>query len=138
VFGFICVVVVILLAMDSEVELYDSDILALERVVAKLNSGPERPRSFEEFSREAIERFEDAGYVVTVSGDIGLGGGQVVFLPEITIVARIDKRGEFDHEKMAWEVQHDILGIDDNPGAVQPDGTVRAPEQATSLYVPKK
>ena len=39
---------------------------------------------------------------------------------------------EFDHEKMAHEVQHDILGLS-QPGAVTKDGVWIEPSTSTSI-----
>lgn len=92
------------------IELYDSDILVVEKV---LNIVKERAQSgsrdYDAFDREIKERFHDAGYVVDVkwySTNV-----KDVYSPDIEIVGRTDRQGAFDHDKMQHEVVEDILEL---------------------------
>ena len=116
--------------MDSAVELYHSDIIKLESVLAEVNKYQGTRQNLEVFIQEIEGRFAEAGYRVEV----------VTFQDEhepdfygfdLNILDRIEPV-EFDHEKMAHEVQHDILGLS-QPGAVTKDGVWIEPPTVVSM-----
>lgn len=107
----------------------DSEILAIEQVLKKLNESAWNPRDVDGFTREIIERFGLAGYNVAVTWNYT--NFVSVYMPTITIVSRTEKN-VFDHDKMSWEVQHNILGLE-TAGAVQPDGSVKSPIHQTAF-----
>jgi len=91
------------------IELYDSDILVVERVLNIVRERGQNRRDYDAFDREIKERFFDAGYVVDVKWyHTNIEG---VKSPDIEIVGRTEKQGEFDHEKMAHQVTEDILEL---------------------------
>ena len=122
-------------ADDDLIEPYDSEIPKIERVLAELSRKVGTRQDHQAFRREAEERFAEIGFVVSV---LLVPGEDAVLYPKISITGRITKT-EFDPEKMAWEVQHDVLGIDE-PGVVSQtkDGliVVKDPKKLTSFSGP--
>jgi hypothetical protein len=92
------------------IELYDSDILVVEKVLNIIKErAAQRSHDYDAFDREIKERFHDAGYIVDVkwwSTD-----QKDLYAPDIEIIGRVDKQGEFDHEKMGHEVVNDLLEL---------------------------
>jgi hypothetical protein len=95
---------------SRSIELYDSDILVVEKILNIIKErATERSHDYDAFDREIKERFFDAGYIVDVkwySTNV-----QDVYSPDIEIIGRTEKQGEFDHEKMGHEVVNDILEL---------------------------
>jgi hypothetical protein len=127
--------------VDVLVDVYDSEILEIEAVILKLNAHAFHVLSIDAYVREAKERFGEIGFIVDVqiheiqsSGLMPIGS----YIPAITVKSRVEQPKTFDHERMAWEVQHNILGLDETAGAMQPDGSIKSPDQVTSLLIPKK
>lgn len=112
------------------IDLYDTEIMAIGDVLGQLNATTHHPRNLEGFRKEVIERFGLAGFVVTCvvfeSNESG------VFLPEITVVGRVEKLPEFDHDRQRFEVQTDVAGIS-TPGAITPNGTIIEPSKSTAF-----
>lgn len=108
--------------VTSQVNLYDSEIIAVEKVLEKLNERRTRTArmSYEAFTEEARNRFAEIGLVVSVlwyeagtpQADGSLKKLEGVLIPEILIKARTNaKTFEFDHDRMAHEVQSDLLQL---------------------------
>lgn len=116
--------------LDSEV---DKITEVMKRLIARFEGQIRDPKDFDQ---EAKERFAEIGFKVEVIWYKALGLGQEMNVPEVSVVARIDPK-EFDHEQMAWEVQHDVLGVD-QPGSLQADGTLRSPDHSTSFATPRE
>lgn len=92
------------------IELYDSDILVIEKVYQILQErGASGSRDYDAFDREIKDRFYNAGYVVDVKWFHTNVDG--VKRPDIEIVGRVGKQGEFDHDQMQHEVVEDILEL---------------------------
>lgn len=104
-------------AIQSDVELYDSDRLQLKALVGFLNQRnvgkSAAVLSPQKYATELVERFFKVGYHVEVrmyaledteTGDI------VEWQPSILIEARVEPEEEFDHDRMRYEVRSDILG----------------------------
>jgi hypothetical protein len=85
--------------------------------------------------------FADVGLIVRVTWDaVHDSTGRLLRMrPNPTLIGKVNARpGEgFDHDQQAWEVQHDVLGIDPNPGAIQPDGSIKSVPRVTSLNTTK-
>ncbi len=107
--------------VTSEVNLYDSEILEVEKVIDKLNERRAKTArmSYEAFTTEAKERFAEIGLKVSVlwyeagaeQPDGSLKKVEGMFIPEIVVKARLEKGFQFDHERMQHEVQSDILQL---------------------------
>jgi hypothetical protein len=117
-----------------EIDIYDHEALQIGEVMAKINEGLHKPRDLEGFRKEVIERFGLIGFNVTVTCWTTNVDGLYSF--DFCFVSRCDPHN-FDHARQSWEVQHDILGIDPTPGAIQPDGSIKSPSQVTGFSAPK-
>lgn len=98
--------------LDSDIELYDSDIPALVRVTEQLRRHVGTRREKDSFLREMAERFAEAGFLVdirltTVDG----GGDDVIFHPEVTISGRVDIETGYDHDRQRHEVRANLAGV---------------------------
>jgi len=92
------------------IELYDSDILVIEKVYKTLQDrSAHNRRDYDAFDREIKERFHDAGFIVDVKWfHTNIEG---VKMPEVDFIGRVDPESEFDHDKMQHEVVEDILDL---------------------------
>lgn len=107
--------------VSSEVNLYDSEIIKVESVLDKLNERRHKTArvNYEAYTDEVKNRFHEIGLVASVlwyeagaeQPDGSLKKIEGVLIPEIVIKARTDKKFQFDHDKMAHEVQSDILQL---------------------------
>ena len=105
-------------SVESMIDLYDTDILRIERVVETLKERTANSVDMEGFRLEVIDRFAKIGLVVNVKMyDTNEPG---VYIPEIEINGRTEAI-EFDRDQQTWEVTHDVLGID-QPGIVTEGG----------------
>jgi hypothetical protein len=121
--------------MESLIQLYDSDIFKIEDVLRKVNARQGTRMEVDAFVREVEDRFAtEAGLKVEVVTfeDIDEPG---FFAFNFVIRDRIET-DPFDHERMAHEVQHDILGLS-TPGKLTPDGVLLSPGKVTSMSKPK-
>ena len=102
-------------ALQSDVELYDSDRLELVRLVNWLNrENVGKKRNPKKYAEELVERFFKAGYHVEVRMFVledPVTDEVKEWQPSILIEARTDPEEEFDHERMGYEVRSDILGV---------------------------
>lgn len=95
------------------IELYDSDILVIEKIWDALRERYQSlRRNYLAFENEARERFAAAGFLVSVSWFGYAVGGQPQegAMPEITVTGRCEPH-EFDHDKMVHEVTRNILEL---------------------------
>jgi len=134
--------------VQCQVELHDYEIIKVENVLRTLNSF-KSSMTWEQFERNAIDEFGAIGLKVVVLWEVGgleamptemveatlklmLRPG--IATPEISIVDRLEKV-DFDHERQTWEVQRDILGID-QPGAIGKNGLITPPK--STAFITKK
>lgn len=138
--------------VDSDIDLYDSDVVKIERVVAALNrSRLTKSTTVDGWHSEIEQRFAEVGFKVNIvlsqieGTQIGDGpvtpteGTRIHTL--ISVQSRIKQIpvGEFDHEQQAYEVQHNIRGLkteqpDTKVSVSMPSGTTISPG---GLIVPK-
>lgn len=120
--------------VESRVELYDSDMKTINDVCQRLNSWVGTKADYDSFFNEVQTLFHNAGFVISIQYKIYVDGSVPETMPyQFTIVDRVRPESGFDHERQAWEVQRDVLGTDPNPGALQPDGSVKSPRQVTGF-----
>lgn len=115
--------------ISSLVDLNDSDILRLEKVVRLLNDRVGSRLPLEAFRKEIVERFGEAGFKVDVK--VWTTGREGLYAFDIEIQERLE--GQFDPEKMMHEVQHDLLGLGTG-GVIGADGTLSAPKTSTHIH----
>lgn len=122
-------------SVSSLIDIHDSEIIAAEGVLKKLNESSGKPRQMEPFRREIVERFESIGLKVAVKcWSTNVDG---VFAFDIEIIDRCEPlRNGFDHDRQAWEVQTALLGID-TPGSFGVDGRLITPPKSTSFITKK-
>lgn len=95
--------------VDSTIELYDSDILAIEKVIARLNAEDVgQRRELEDFVQKVKEKFHDIGFLVDVL--VWTSNVDGVFVPEITINGRVEDK-PFDYDRQVHEVTNDLLEL---------------------------
>lgn len=113
------------------IELYDSEVLTIEEILAALARRAEGRRDRDAFDREIKERFADAGFAVAVNWyHVADRAGQEVpdvYMPEITINDRVQKGVPFDHDRQVHEVTNDLLELDEG-GVIKTTGPL-SPEQ---------
>lgn len=91
----------------GDTEIYDSEILQIEKVLAALKeSGYHKQVNLERFERQIIERFEDIGFVVSVNWyETNV---KDTYMPEVEIVRRTEAMA-FDRGQQRHEIINDIL-----------------------------
>jgi len=104
--------------VDTMIDLYDSEILKIEQVIAQLNAEDVGKRKdIDTFDRKVRELFFKIGFVVDVqcwSSRDGRGNPiPDTFLFDIVIQRRLDERHEFDHDRLVHEITNDILDLGD-------------------------
>lgn len=99
-------------------DLYDSDILKIEKVVDWMQAQQGRSTDLEGFRRAAIEKFNEAGFDVDLQVWSTTEEGVYHFEP--VIKGKLTPKA-FDYERMQHEVRNNILEL---PG--QDGGIIRA------------
>jgi hypothetical protein len=97
------------------IDLYDSDLIKMEDVVAVLNRKVGTRTSIEAFDKEIKERMAEAGYLVDVKWNEFAKGGKKVedgAMPTIEVIGRVEVEKEFDHDKLAHEIRDNILNLE--------------------------
>jgi hypothetical protein len=92
----------------AHADLYDSEVIQVEKVLQRLMQRSESRRDYDAFDREIRQRFEEIGFVVKISWWSTTMDD--VYSPKIEVVGRTEKH-EFDHDQMVHEVTNDILDI---------------------------
>ena len=96
--------------LTAEIEIHDSEIIAIEQVLNALNDrlGPGRRTVLAAFDKEVKDRFAEIGFIVQVAWwETNVEG---VFLPEVCIADRTESH-EFDYDRQVHEVTHDVLNL---------------------------
>jgi hypothetical protein len=137
--------------VECDLDLYDSDVLAIEQVVGALNTSRTKATTVDGWRREITERFAEAGFKVSVvlrqveaveRSDGTLAKTTNTFIhTTITIDERVDPEGEFDHQRMAHEVQSNIRGLkgqDDVRKKQVAMGGAGMTRTDSGLYLPKQ
>lgn len=101
--------------LTTNLDLYDSDVLLIEKVLEKLNAKQGQHVQMEDFRREIIGRFEEIGLVVGVSvystADTGGLPLEDVYAFDITINDRCERK-PFDYDRQRFEIINDVAGIE--------------------------
>jgi hypothetical protein len=119
--------------LSVEIDLYDHELncgrathkgdCCVFGVLAALREKTGSNRHLESLRKEIINRFEAVGLICTVIVKVPEDGpekGAEFTTFDMTITGRCDK-APFDHERQAWEVQQDTLGLS-VPGKIMGDG----------------
>lgn len=109
--------------LTTDIQVYDHEIPALEKVSRILNEKVASRRDAEDFRREIVGRFAEIGFVVEtkvfVPADTPYGKEPDFVTFNLALVGRCDPQ-PFDHERQAAEVRADILDLGTG-------GTIKAP-----------
>lgn len=100
----------------SEFQLLDSEVKAVGDLWAELqHKYQNEPYSIDGFDRMVKDRFAGIGFIVDVKWYSATADGHTplegVYIPEIEVLNRLDPDAEFDHERMAAEVQANVLDL---------------------------
>ena len=85
------------------IDLYDSEILAAEKVLDRLHSSQRTSKNLESFRKEITERFAEIGLVVDVK--VYTTNQEDVFGFDVEIIGRTEALN-WDPDKMVHEVGH--------------------------------
>lgn len=117
------------LTNSGHVELYDSDLLKMEKGPLRwMQSKQGTAMDLEGFRRAAVEQFAEAGFEVNVKCYDTNQDGMFAF--DVDIVRRVEAKFSFDYDKMIHEVTNNILEI---PG--QEKGFIKAPAGAEARKI---
>jgi hypothetical protein len=97
--------------ITSAFNLYDTDILRLEKVIEQLNRKIGTATNMEGFRQEILDRMARAGFRVDVKVYSTTQDGTYAF--DIEIKDRLDSGFTFDYDQQVHEVTHDVLGLGD-------------------------
>lgn len=118
-------------------DVYDHEVLGLETafraVGEKYEFLPATEDNLLAMVNEFVARAAELGFEVNVSFDYSEMDGVPIKQPIFSIVGRIDRKHEFDIERQQWEVQHNLLELDEQPGSIRRDGTIKSPTSFTSM-----
>lgn len=93
---------------ESFVDLHDTEILQIEKVLERLKEKQARGGiNLEKFRQEIIERFENIGLGVNVQVFETNQAGMFAF--DVDITKRLE--GRFDPDRQVWETTHDVLDL---------------------------
>jgi len=99
--------------MDMD-DLYDSERIEISRVLAAISQNTGKQVEGGAFQREVRERFAEIGFVVRCDLKKDMLDPRPwedkPWMPDISLIGRVEKQGEFDHERMGHEVRSNILG----------------------------
>lgn len=88
----------------------DSEILEMEKVLAKVKAKEGKSTNLESFRKEILERFANIGWLANVdvwSTDTG------AFAFDVNLIDRISPSPHgTDYERMKWEIVNDIAEIE--------------------------
>ena len=90
------------------IDLYDSEILAAEKVLESLHESQRKSKNLEAFRKEIMGRFEEIGLRVDVK--VWTTTQEGVFGFEVEIIGRTENV-KWDPDKMVHEVRTDILDL---------------------------
>lgn len=94
--------------------LYDEDILKLEKVFDWVKQRQQQRMDLEDFRRGAVERFYDAGFKVNVKVYETTEEGVYAF--DFEILDRVEREDQFDYDKQVHQVVNNILELPDQDG----------------------
>lgn len=93
--------------IESDVELYEDDVQAINRVVTAMSSSIGQHRNLETYRQEVINRFGEIGFEVRVVFYEAQYEGKTdtFIMPQVTITARVEAEVLHDHDRHAFQVQ---------------------------------
>lgn len=106
---------------NSNLNLYDEDILKLEKVFDWVKQRQHQRMDLEDFRRNAIERFYDAGFKVNVkvyetTENDGQSALEGVYAFDFEILDRVNREEQFDFDRQVHQVVNNLLELPDQNG----------------------
>jgi hypothetical protein len=117
-------------SISSNIQLYDSEIIAMDPIVRWMGDQRQRRVDLESFRKEIIERFGMINLRVNVK--VWETNVPDVYAFDVDIAGRV-KESAFDFDKMIWEVTHNIL---EEPGVET--GFIKGPGAAEAKRLAQK
>jgi hypothetical protein len=120
-----------------EVEPYPSELPKIKRAFAKLQRRFWHSKfdeaTVDQFHRAALDLFAEAGFTIGIVWDEVHENGKFagLYLPTITIMGRVNKEEETDHDRLQHEITHGLA--DGQPGYVRADGTLHEDPKKKNL-----
>lgn len=99
------------------IDLYDSEIIELEKVLEILNRKRGVETNMEGFRQEVLDRFHKEGFIVDVKVFDTTQGGTYAF--DVEIIERVDPIKEFDHDRLRHEIVSNLLNIPGGGGIIK-------------------
>jgi hypothetical protein len=104
--------------MSNLLDLYDSEVLAIEKVADWMKAQQRTPRHLDSFVRESENRFAEAGFKARVKTYSTNEDGTFAF--EVEILDRLDRRA-FDYDRQVHEVTNNLLELPGEGGIIKAD-----------------
>lgn len=95
--------------VTAQIDLYDHEILEVERAWQAVQSKQGRMVDLESYRREIVERFAERGFRVDV--DVYETNHEGLYHFEVTIRDRQEPIKEFDFDRQVHEVTNDLLDL---------------------------
>lgn len=118
--------------------LYDSEQVTIRQVLGRVMEGKAAsPQSAKRVAKEMCERLYDAGFVADVAMNIGRHRvtGELMWIPEVTIMDRVEHETEHDYDQHQHEVIRNVAGVDQPEISKKASPPVAMPGQGT-LWTP--
>jgi hypothetical protein len=95
--------------ISKTIDVYDTEVLAIEKVLATLRERSMGSRNLQSFNDEAQTRFHEIGFLVDIKWFTTDQAD--VYAPVIDIVGRTEKDFVFDRDQQVHEVTNDVLEL---------------------------
>jgi hypothetical protein len=131
--------------VESDVDIYDSEHVALEAVLRKIQSAVGTRTNLEDFRQRIMAMFHRVGFLtdVRVFEARREGDTEDCFMFKVVITGRVNAEAEFDHDRQQYEVIHDVLGLKDHDGPKKTKVSMHTDQSSltrttSGLYLPGK
>lgn len=107
-----------------DLDLYDSEKMEIRKICERVvEDRRDSLTTKKAIATELLERLYDAGFEtqVVMKPAVNRQNGEMRFVPEVTVLARVNPEAEHDHERHGHEVRANIIG------AAQPEVATAKP-----------
>lgn len=142
-------------SLESDVELYDTDRVALNGALQKIQASVGTRQNLEDFRQRIVGMLWDIGFKSDVRVFEGFmendPSRDTMYFFKIVLNGRVTVEKEYDHDRQQHEVIHDVLGIKDHDGPKKTSVSMnssavrnamtngaQAARTASGLYLPGK
>jgi hypothetical protein len=131
--------------VESDVTIYDSEHVALEAVLRKIQSNVGTRQNLEDFRQRISAMLWEIGFKTDVRVFEGRveGATEDCYFFRIIITGRVNEEAEYDHDRQQYEVIHDVLGLKDHDGPKKTKVSMHTPDSSltrtsSGLFLPGK